>query len=46
VVFSYLFGALLSGTLIVRKADGVALLPLIGVASALAVHRMAHRQEA
>ena len=46
VVFAYLFGALLSGTLIVRKADGVALLPLIGVASALAVHRTARRREA
>jgi uncharacterized membrane protein YoaK (UPF0700 family) len=46
VVFAYLFGALLSGALIVRKAEGVALLPLIGVASALAVHRMARRQAA
>ena len=46
VVFSYLFGALLSGALIVRKADGVALLPVIGVACALAAHRMERRQEA
>lgn len=46
VVFSYLFGALLSGALIVRKADGVALLPVIAVASALVVHRMGRRQAA
>src|ERR1035438_7594447 len=44
VIFSYLFGALLSGALIVRKADGVALLPVIGVAFALAVHRWARRK--
>jgi uncharacterized NAD(P)/FAD-binding protein YdhS/uncharacterized membrane protein YoaK (UPF0700 family)/predicted metal-dependent enzyme (double-stranded beta helix superfamily) len=41
VILSYLFGALLSGALIVRKADGVALLPVIAVAFALAVHRRA-----
>jgi uncharacterized membrane protein YoaK (UPF0700 family) len=46
VVFAYLFGALLSGTLTVRKADWVALLPVIGVAFALAVHRRSRRSEA
>lgn len=44
VVFSYLFGALLSGALIVRKVDGVALLPVIGVGCALVSHRLALRQ--
>src|SRR5271170_186068 len=37
VVVSYLFGALLSGALIVRKADEVVLLPFVGVAVALVV---------
>jgi uncharacterized membrane protein YoaK (UPF0700 family) len=46
VVFSYLFGALLSGALIVRKVDGVVLLPVIGVACALISHRLALRQAA
>ncbi len=46
VVLSYLFGALISGALIVRKADGVALLPVIGVAFALAVDRRARRKAA
>ena len=46
VIFSYLFGALLSGALIVRKADGVALLPVIGVAFAFAAHRRARRNAA
>jgi uncharacterized membrane protein YoaK (UPF0700 family) len=46
VIFSYLSGALLSGALIVRKADGVALLPVIGVAFALAVHLRAGRKAA
>jgi len=46
VVFSYLFGALLSGAFIVRKADAVVLLPVIGVAVALAVHRWARRKAA
>ncbi len=44
VVVSYLFGALLSGALIVRKLDGVVLLPFIGVALALALHRLSHRK--
>ncbi len=43
VVVSYLFGALLAGALIVRKADGVALLPFIGVAVAYSVHRWSGR---
>lgn len=44
VVLSYLFGALLSGALIVRKADGVALLPVVGVAVALVLHRRTRRK--
>jgi uncharacterized membrane protein YoaK (UPF0700 family) len=43
VVVSYLFGALLSGALIVRKTEGVVLLPFIGVALAFAVHRSSRR---
>jgi uncharacterized membrane protein YoaK (UPF0700 family) len=39
VVVSYLFGALLSGSLIVHRMDTVVLLPLIGVIAALALHR-------
>jgi uncharacterized membrane protein YoaK (UPF0700 family) len=39
VVVSYLFGALLSGALIVRNVEGVVLLPFIGVALAFAMHR-------
>ncbi len=39
VVVSYLFGALLSGALIVRKAEAVVLLPFIGVVLAFGVHR-------
>ncbi len=46
VIFSYLFGALLAGALIVRKADAVALLPVTGVAFALAVHLRARRKAA
>jgi|SRR5208282_1291822 len=46
VIFSYLFGALLSGALIVRKAGAVALLPVIGVAFALTVHLRARRKAA
>jgi uncharacterized membrane protein YoaK (UPF0700 family) len=38
VVVSYLFGALLSGTLIVHKMEEVVLLPFIGVALAFAMH--------
>jgi uncharacterized membrane protein YoaK (UPF0700 family) len=43
VVVSYLFGALIAGALIVRKADEVVLLPFLGVALAFAVHRWSHR---
>jgi uncharacterized membrane protein YoaK (UPF0700 family) len=39
VVVSYLFGALLSGALIVHKVEEVVLLPFIGVAVAFAMHR-------
>jgi uncharacterized membrane protein YoaK (UPF0700 family) len=39
VVVSYLFGALLSGALIVRKVEEVVLLPFIGVALAFGMHR-------
>ena len=46
VVFSYLFGALLSGALMVRKMDEVVLLPVVGVACALAVHRWVRRTAA
>ena len=46
VVVSYLFGALLSGALIVHKADGVVLLPFIGVALAFATHYWSHRRGA
>ncbi len=39
VVLAYLFGALLSGALIVHESGAVVLLPLLGVGAALAVHR-------
>jgi len=39
VVVVYLFGALLAGAFIVRKADSVAILPFLGVGLALVVHR-------
>ena len=39
VVVSYLFGALLSGALIVRKTEEVVLLPFIAVMLALVMHR-------
>lgn len=44
VVVSYLFGALLAGALIVRKVDEVVLLPFMGVALALGLHRWTHRR--
>jgi uncharacterized membrane protein YoaK (UPF0700 family) len=44
VVVSYLFGALLSGALIVRKLEGVVLLPFVGVGLALVMHRLSHRK--
>ena len=43
VVVCYLFGALLSGALIVRTLQVVVLLPFIGVALAFGVHRWARR---
>jgi uncharacterized membrane protein YoaK (UPF0700 family) len=46
VVVSYLFGALLSGALIVHKAEEVVLLPFVGVALAFAIHRSSHRRAA
>jgi uncharacterized membrane protein YoaK (UPF0700 family) len=39
VVVSYLFGALLSGALIVHKLGGVVVLPFIAVAGAWLIHR-------
>jgi len=39
VVVAYLFGALLSGALIVRKVEEVVLLPFIGVTLAFVMHR-------
>src|SRR5271156_2641359 len=44
VVVSYLFGALLSGALIVRKAEEVVLLPFIGVAVAFTMQRLSRRK--
>src|ERR1700688_2930667 len=44
VVVCYLFGALLSGALIVRKMDDVVLLPFIAVGFAFAAHRRSHRK--
>jgi uncharacterized membrane protein YoaK (UPF0700 family) len=45
VVVSYLFGALLSGALIVNKVSAVVLFPFVGVASALAAHRWIWRKD-
>ena len=44
VVVSYLFGALLSGALIVRKIEEVVLLPFIGVALAFVMHRRSRQR--
>jgi uncharacterized membrane protein YoaK (UPF0700 family) len=46
VVVSYLFGALLSGALIVRNVQEVVLLPFIGVALAFVMHRRSCRKGA
>jgi uncharacterized membrane protein YoaK (UPF0700 family) len=46
VVVSYLFGALLSGALIVHKTEGVVLLPFTGVALAFTMHRLSRRKAA
>ncbi len=43
VMVCYLFGALLSGAMIVRKMDLVVLLPFTGVALAFAMHRLSRR---
>lgn len=43
VVVSYLFGALLAGALVVHNTQSVVLLPFIGVAASLAVHRWSTR---
>src|SRR6202166_4703633 len=44
VVVSYLFGALLSGAMVVRKIEEVVLLPFIGVAVAFWMHRRSRRK--
>src|SRR5580700_4175301 len=41
-VIAYLFGALLSGALIVHKVEEVVLLPFVGVAIAFVMHRRSH----
>jgi uncharacterized membrane protein YoaK (UPF0700 family) len=46
VVVAYLFGALLSGAMIVRKAEEVVLLPFIGVALAFVMHRRSRAKAA
>ena len=46
VMVSYLFGALLSGALIVRRLNEVVLLPFIGVALAFTMHRLSRRRVA
>jgi uncharacterized membrane protein YoaK (UPF0700 family) len=46
VVVAYLFGALLSGAMVVRKVEEVALLPFIGVALAWWMHRRSRRKAA
>jgi len=45
-VIAYLFGALLSGALIVHKVEEVVLLPFVGVAIAFVMHRLSHRKAA
>jgi uncharacterized membrane protein YoaK (UPF0700 family) len=45
-VIAYLFGALLSGALIVHKVEEVVLLPFVGVAIAFVMHRRSHRKAA
>ncbi len=43
VVVSYLFGALLSGTLIVRKTEEVVILPFVAVVIAFTLHRRSRK---
>lgn len=45
VVMSYLFGALLAGSLVVHEVSLVTLLPLLGAGGAYAVHRFAWRTD-
>jgi uncharacterized membrane protein YoaK (UPF0700 family) len=45
-VIAYLFGALLSGALIVHKVEEVVLLPFAAVALAFVTHRRSHRKAA
>jgi uncharacterized membrane protein YoaK (UPF0700 family) len=45
-VIAYLFGALLSGALIVHKVEEVVLLPFLGVAIAFVMHHLSHRTAA
>jgi hypothetical protein len=44
VVVSYLFGALLTGALIVHKIEFVVVMPFLGVAIALGLHMKSHRE--
>jgi uncharacterized membrane protein YoaK (UPF0700 family) len=46
VVVSYLFGALLSGALIVHKMGGVVVLPFMAVATAFLIHRKSVQTQA
>jgi uncharacterized membrane protein YoaK (UPF0700 family) len=46
VVVAYLFGALLSGALIVHKVEEVVLLPFVGVALAFVMHRRSRHRAA
>jgi hypothetical protein len=43
VVAAYLFGALLAGALVVHQLKVVAVLPLLAVGSALAIHALTRR---
>jgi uncharacterized membrane protein YoaK (UPF0700 family) len=45
-VIAYLFGALLSGALIVHKVEEVVLLPFVGVALTFVIHRRSQRKAA
>jgi uncharacterized membrane protein YoaK (UPF0700 family) len=45
-VIAYLFGALLSGALIVHKVEEVVLLPFVGVALTFVMHRRSQRKAA
>jgi hypothetical protein len=45
LIASYLLGALLAGLLAVHEVSGVVFLPLVGVAVALAAHRLFRERE-